>query len=64
MLPYNSKETDKIKSLYETKRNFLSEKEKTVKNVMSRGPERERMIKMINLNFNPSKYKCKSSHLI
>lgn len=64
MLPYDNKDYEKIKSFYETKRNFLKEKEKTVKKVLSRGPERERMIKMINLNFDPSKYKCKKIFII
>ena len=52
----NSKE---IQKLYKTKRDYIEEKNATAKKVLSKGPEFERRLKLINLNFNPYKYKCK-----
>lgn len=63
MLPLHNDDKEinlkQTQELYKTKREFLNERNKTVKKVFSKGPEFERRLKMINLNFNPSKYKCK-----
>jgi hypothetical protein len=43
---------------YKTKKDFLKDRDKVMKKVLSKGPEFERRIKVLNLNINPGKYKC------
>ncbi len=50
--------SERIKKMFETKRTFFEEKNKVATKIMNKGPELERRIISININFDPEKYKC------
>ena len=55
---YNSGSFRTQEELYKSKSEFLTKRDKTVRKVMSKGPDSERKLKWINLKFDPGKYKC------